>query len=159
MWKQVSSCVHEVTVAVPGISVASWFNLNNSKNNGGVIFWMTLALCLSVLHYNFISVTQFFNVTLPPTLHCFSTDTNEDGWCISTRQDEAWIIPDTDAAILDWADASCTQVRPPLQSAVGLYPPKLATLKTNHAANAWKHRDGVSALDWLNVQLKFILSS
>lgn len=94
-----------------------------------------------VSHFHFISMTLcvydpvFFNVILPEAPEfCFSfltfasahfdvsacvalfpTDANEDGWCLPARQDEAWNIPDTDAAILDWAGTSCAQVLPPLQ--------------------------------------------
>lgn len=102
---------------------------------------MTWASCLCVSHFHFISVTfcvydpVFFNVILPEAPEfCFSfltfasahfdvsacvalfpIDANEDGWCLPARQDEAWNIPDTDAAILDWAGTSCAQVLPPLQ--------------------------------------------
>lgn len=78
----------------------------------------------------------------------FSSDTNEDGWWLPARQDEAWNIPDTNAAILDWADASCTRVHLPLQVLLVFFPQNQRDSK--HISPPMRVSI-MAGLDWLKI--------
>lgn len=172
MWKQGSSCVDAVTelpfrTGPAGISTASWFSQKNSENNGGRIFWMTLALRLCVLHLfdlmclwpTFLKSLfprsqnwlQFPNYCLNPSRclcrHCTVLHWHQRRRTMPLRSASGSLkYPRYRRCHLGLSGLFLSPSLDSSPSAVGLFPgKKLATLKTNHTANPWKHHVGATA--------------
>lgn len=131
---------------------------------------MTWASCLCVPHFHFISVTscvydpvflmlsflrprnllQFSNFCLSPfwrfCLHCTVPHWREWRWMMPPRS-ARWSLkyPRYGRCHLGLSPYFLHPSPSSSPSAVGLFPPKQATLKTNQTANAWKHPDRATA--------------